>query len=82
MLLNVVELTETPPVSVVPVTNHFAFAPFLKPLRDLHVQVHGALRARCGIGRADLYLALCVSEWNDPNCREREQCEQRKNQCT
>src|SRR5258707_114024 len=32
LLTNAVELTVTPPGSVVPVTNHFAFAPFLKPL--------------------------------------------------
>lgn len=31
-LLNVVELTVTPPGFVVPVTNHCAFAPFLNPL--------------------------------------------------
>jgi hypothetical protein len=31
-LTKVVELTVTPPGSVVPVTNHFALAPFLKPL--------------------------------------------------
>src|SRR6266852_3393149 len=30
--LNVVEFTVTPPGFVVPVTNHCAFAPFLKPL--------------------------------------------------
>src|SRR6516225_3751588 len=62
-LLNAVELTVTPPGLVVPVTNHFAAAPFLKPLPDT---ITSRLMVPCAdeLGFAAVTL-ICAPAWGE-----------------
>src|SRR5215469_10165540 len=60
-LLKTVEFTVTPPGFVVPVTNHWAFAPFLKPL-PLTVTFRLTVPCAAELGFAEITV-ICAAVW-------------------